>query len=196
MEDFARDGELPRAPSPSERWVRIVEVHSGVGDVLGSEASLGTLLDAISSRLEAGRVGARYPLVRLLSRRGPVTAGECDALSREVVRVRAGLERESADWLRGPPAGGEADPVLGAALPLDRMPEPFRRLNGNGGTGGNGVPKTLAEAFAWPLSVVESVTRLGSASRRGVRLEIVPTEPAIEAPTTRDVGAPHSTVAG
>ena len=75
------------------------------------------------------------------------------------------LSGHASDALREAPRGGDSDPALSAALPLDPVPEPFRRPDGSG------PPKTLAEAFAWPLFVVERISRLGSASRRGARLE-------------------------
>ena len=165
--------------------IRIVETHSGVNEVLGSAESVERMLEIVVRCLEAGRPGTRFPLVRLLARRGPISSAECDALSREMVRLGAAFEPHDVDALREPPPRADADPALSAAAPLDPVPEPFRRLNGNG------APRTLADAFAWPLFVVERVARLGSASRRGASIEAGDSA-AFE--TLRTRLSPHSVV--
>jgi hypothetical protein len=154
--------------------VRLVEAHSGVSDVLGSTHVVMRLAESVARHLEGGRAGSRFPLLRVLLRRGPVSAAECDALAREVVRLRAALASVAVSaWFDAPRPSG--DPALEAAAPLSPAPPPsdaFPRRQGEG------PPKTLADAFAWPLFVAEHVARLGGASRRGVRVEVGPESPA------------------
>ena len=157
-------------PASAREVVRLVEVHSGVSDVLGSARGVERLAESVTRHLEGGRAGSRFPLLRVLLRRGPVSAAECDALAREVVRLRAALASVAVTALFDVPPPGSA-PALDAAAPLSPVPwpsDPFPRRHGEG------PPKTLADAFAWPLFVAEHVARLGGASRRGVRVEVGP----------------------
>jgi hypothetical protein len=147
--------------------VRFVDEHSGRSDVLGPVDDVVSLSDAVTRLLEGGRAGTRFPLLRLVGRARPLSQGECEALAREVVRLRQRLAPFSVDELRPPPRAGASDPALDGAAPLGASPEPFPRPEGAP------PPRTLAEAFAWPLRVLEHVARLGAASHRGARFEVV-----------------------
>jgi hypothetical protein len=125
--------------------------------------SVAALLDVVARHLEHGRPGSRFPLLQLLRRLAPLSPAECEALVREATRLKALLAPLPVALLADPSA-----PALGA--PRDAPPpaptgELFPRLNGNG------APKTLADAFAWPLFVVDHLARLGAASGRGARFE-------------------------
>jgi hypothetical protein len=150
-----------------EDVVRIVETHSGVSDVLGSARGLERLAQAVTLNLEGGRAGTRFPLLRVLLRKGPVSAQECDALAREVVRLRAALKSVSFDPPT-PASRPSGDPALDAAAPLSPT-GPARPLKA--------PHPTLADLYARALSVAEHVARLGGASRRGVRVEVGPDLP-------------------
>ena len=179
------DGDRVRAAAEdaaARAWLRIVDEHSGIHDVVGPVDEVARMTATVSRCLEGGRTGARFPLLRLVSRRPALSGEECDALGREIVRLRALLGVIAAETAVEPPAGAPpaadvrtSDPALAAAAPLDaaaRPPapttpaEPFPRWNGSG------VPRTLADLFAWPLHVLEHVARLGATSRRGARLEV------------------------
>jgi hypothetical protein len=162
------DQDVPaRAEDPSRAWLRIVDRHSGVHDVVGPVDAIARMTATVSRCLEGGREGSRFPLLRLVSRRPALSAEECDALGREIARLRGLLSVVSISSLEDRPSP-TSDPALAAAAPLDapREPEPFPRWNGSA------APRTLADAFAWPLHVLENVARLGAASRRGASLEV------------------------
>jgi hypothetical protein len=165
-DDVGVRAEAPVAP-PANRWLRIVDEQTGVVDVVGRVESVERMAETVARCLEAGRAGTRFPLLRLVPRRPALTGEECDALSREVPRLRAVLACVGVENLRPAGPGAGSDPALSAAAPLEPAPEPFPRWNGSG------APRTLADAFAWPLHVLEHGARLGAASRRGARLEAV-----------------------
>lgn len=142
------DGETRRLA------VRFVDAQSGRNDLLGRVAALEAMAGVVARRLEGARPGSRFPLLRLVGREQPLTPTECDALAREVARLRQMLAPLPAKVL---------DEDIPAAEP---SPEWFRRVNGEG------APKNLADAFAWPLFVLEHIARLGAASRRGARFEV------------------------
>jgi hypothetical protein len=155
-------------PAHAEEVLRLVETHSGVSDVLGSTRGIERLTDVVAQRLEGGRAGTRFPLLRVLLRRGAVSAQECDALAREVVRLRVALASVALD---APDARRTSDPALDAAAPLSTP------AASPAGAPKAPAPRTLAETYARALSVVEHVARLGGASRRGVRVEVGPDLP-------------------
>jgi hypothetical protein len=146
--------------------VRFVDAASRHGDVLGPPADVHHLSHVVTRLLENGRAGSRFPLLRLVGRAQALSSGECDALVREVVRLRHLLAPFSADELRPAPRAAVSDPGLDGAAPLGPAPDPFPR-------GGGAPPRTLADAFARPLAVLEHVARLGAASRCGARFEVV-----------------------
>jgi len=167
QEDFSSATPAPQPPAdgaaPSrevadrrERFVRFVDEQSGRNDLLGRVAALEALADVVTRKLESARAGSRFPLLRLVGRAEPLTALECEALAREVTRLRqvlAPLSAESVD----------------ATLPSDDMPAPPTAEPAPERTNGT---RTLADAFAWPLFVLEHIARLGAASRRGARFEV------------------------
>ena len=160
------------ASGTCDEVVRIVEAHSGVSDVLGSASGVERLAQTVVARLEGGRAGTRFPLLRVLLRRGPVSAEECDALVREVVRLRAALAALPPDDAPDPRRAG--DPALEAAAPLSPAPPLSPTPSPGASARRDATPRTLADAWARPLSVAEHVARLGGASRRGVRVEVGP----------------------
>jgi hypothetical protein len=133
--------------------VRFVDEQSGRNDLLGRVASLEALADVVSRRFDGARTGSRFPLLRLIGRPEPLTASECEVLAHEVTRLRHVL---------AVPAGVlDEDAAAGPALD-----EWMQSHNGSE------RPRTLADAFAWPLFVLEHIARLGAASRRGARFEV------------------------
>ncbi len=171
--DSGSDGGTERSSQP-RLAVRFVDAHSGRNGVLGDAETVSALLHSVECCLEGGRPGCRFPLLRLLGRSAPLSGAECEALVREVVRLRGLLAALSADNLRadaaapsgdepetpadGPPHGAFAAPVLGE------------------GNGHSASAKNLAQVFAWPLSVLEHVGRLGAMGGRGARFETGPAE--------------------
>lgn len=162
--------------------VRFVDAHSGRNDLLGRVATLEAMVAVVARRLEGERPGSRFPLLRLVGRTTPLTAVECESLAREVSRLRQLLVAlpaptstsvASPDALSldpnasGPAAvGPSAPPVDREAPPADgATPEPSMAPRG-------AAPRTLADAFAWPLFVLEHIARLGAASRHGARFEV------------------------
>jgi hypothetical protein len=158
--------DVPDGDSPLV--LRGIDDHSGRSDVIGDVRAVALLHDVVARVLENGREGSRFPLLRLVGRKVALTHEECDALVREIARLRGLLAAHAVEALRAPTPDLPSDPALAAALPLDAVPEPFPRLNGNG------APRTLADAFARPLFVLEHVCRLGAAGRRGARFETGP----------------------
>jgi len=164
----------------SRAWLRVVDEHSGIHDVVGPVDEVARMTATVTRCLEGGRVGTRFPLLRLVSRKPALSGEECDALGREIARLRAllgviSVETAAASNAEVPPAAPTSDPALAAAAPLSSdggaatspAPfEPFPRWNGSG------APRTLADLFAWPLHVLEHVAKLGAASRRGARFEV------------------------
>lgn len=157
--------------------VRFVDAHSGRNDLLGRVAALEAMAAVVARRLEGERPGSRFPLLRLVGRPTPLTAVECDSLAREVTRLRHLLAALPAaadpapdttdaaqDAAADEPAPLDADRLADAAPRADAMPraQGARDLS----------PRTLADAFAWPLFVLEHIARLGAASRRGARFEV------------------------
>ena len=144
--------------------VRFLDLHSGRNDILGSMTSVGAMLATVALRLEGGRPGSRFPLLQLVRRAAPLSPAECDALVREVTRLKSMLAPMPLDLLEHvaptTPAGGESATNVSAPIP-----ELFPRLNGNG------APKNLSDEFAWPMFVLDHVARLGAASGRGARFE-------------------------
>jgi hypothetical protein len=167
----------PESDSAPQNVVRFVDEQSRRGHVLGRPHDLHSMGDAVTRLLEGGRAGSRFPLLRLVGRAQPLSHAECEALAREVVRLRHHLAPFSVDELRPPPRGA-SDPALDGAAPLGPAPDPFPR--------GDGVPppRTLADAFAHPLAVLEHVARLGATSRCGARFEVVPAARAGVQPAT------------
>jgi hypothetical protein len=134
--------------------VRFVDEQSGRNDLLGRVASLEALAGVVSRRLEGARTGSRFPLLQLIGRIEPLTASECEVLAREVTRLRHVLAPVPARVLdEEADAGRGLDEWIHAANGAER-------------------PRTLADAFAWPLFVLEHIARLGAASRRGARFEV------------------------
>jgi hypothetical protein len=128
--------------------VRFVDEQSGRNDLLGRVAALEAMASVVARRLEGSRAGSRFPLLRSIGRREPLSASECEALAREVARLRQhlspmtlALDEDAVDGLGGDSSRARQD-------------------------------RTLAEVFAGPLSVLEHIARLGAASRRGARFEI------------------------
>lgn len=159
------DRPAPDAPdSRASLAIRFVDEHSGRNDLLGAVASFEAMANVVSKRLEGSKAGSRFPLLRLVGRREPLSAIECEALAREVTRLRSVLAPLPASAIAdGRDEGSRDDSALGAPTAVREI---FRRLNGDG------APRTLAEAFGWPLFVLEHIARLGAASRRGARFEI------------------------
>jgi hypothetical protein len=143
--------------------IRFTDEHSGRSDALGTADAVRAMTDAVTRLLEGGHAGRRFPLLRLVGRARPLSRDECDALAREVERLRRHLAAFPVDELR--PASTTSDPALDGAAPLGPAPEPFPRPDGAP------APRTLAEAFARPLAALEVVARLGAASHRGARFE-------------------------
>ena len=124
---------LQRCPEPSEGdaasqdLVRFVDVDSRRSDVLGRVGDVHSMSDAVTRLLEGGRAGCRFPLLRLVGRAQPLSHEECEALAREVVRLRQLLTPFSIDELRPAPRAGVCDPALDGAAPLGPSPDPFPR---------------------------------------------------------------------
>jgi hypothetical protein len=137
----------PSALDPRRLAVRFVDEQSGRNDLLGRVAALEAMAAVVARRLEGSRAGSRFPLLRSIGRREPLSASECEALAREVARLRQHLAPVPATTLSEEAPGAIGDDVPAAAA-------------------------TLADAFAVPLSVLEHIARLGAASRRGARFEI------------------------
>jgi hypothetical protein len=114
------------------------------------------MLEAVAVRLEGGRPGSRFPLLQLLRREGPISSPECGALVFEVARLR----------------------VLLSTLPLDGADASASPPRANG----NGAPRSLADVFGKPLSVVDHFARLGAASGDGTRVESAAADPSDSAP--------------
>jgi len=163
--------------------VRFVDAHSGRNDLLGRVAALEAMAAVVARRLEGERPGSRFPLLRLVGRPTPLTAVECESLAREVTRLRhllAALPASTSGGEVAPPS--DATGVAGAT----RRSEENGRDDAVGAVDGGPAPegsptldampsagaRTLADAFAWPLFVLEHIARLGAASRRGARFEV------------------------
>jgi hypothetical protein len=158
--------QRPECDAAPQHVVRFVDEDSRRSDVLGRVEDVHSMSDAVTRLLEGGRAGCRFPLLRLVGRVQPLSHEECEALVREVVRLRLLLAPFSVDELRPPPRAVASDPALDGAAPLGPPPDPFPRRDGP-------PPRTLADAFARPLGVLEHVARLGATSRCGARFEVV-----------------------
>lgn len=145
---------VPADGDPRRLAVRFVDAQSGRNDLLGRVAALEAMAGVVARRLEGERPGSRFPLLRLVGREQPLTPAECDALAREVARLRQML------------APVPAQVLAEDAATTEPAPEWFRRVDGEG------APRSLADAFAWPLFVLEHIARLGATSRRGARFEV------------------------
>jgi len=167
------------------RAIRFVDLASGRNDLLGRVASLDAMAHVVARRLEGARAGSRFPLLRLIGRREALTAQECEALVREVTRLRAALAPLTFFAAAGPaaPAAGASrreldDEIAARFRPLLRTAPAHAPSPPTGDATG-----TLADAFAWPLSVLEHIARLGATTRRGARFEVAdePVEPPVDA---------------
>lgn len=151
--------------------VRFVDAHSGCNDLLGRVAALEALAAVVARRLEDARPGSRFPLLRLVGRREPLTATECDSLARETARLRQRLAAVPVGDLGAGP-GAVADP---SAADDDVGPEaaPARRRRDPTAPDDDPRPaRTLADVYDDTLYVLEHIARLGAASRRGARFEV------------------------
>ncbi|MFO0934004.1 MAG: hypothetical protein U1E39_15050 [Planctomycetota bacterium] len=151
--------------------VRFVDEHSGRNDLLGRVAALEAMAAVVARRLEGARPGSRFPLLRLVGRPTPLTAVECDSLAREVTRLRHLLSALPATADPAPDATDAApDAAADDPAPIDADPLADAMPRAQGAR--DPSPRTLADAFAWPLFVLEHIARLGAASRRGARFEV------------------------
>jgi hypothetical protein len=158
-------------PSSARRLgVRFVDVHSGRSAVLGGVDAVGALLRCVERCLEGGRAGTRFPLLRLVGRATPLSVPECEALVREVARLRGHLSVLAASNLleeTGPASGDDRQ------TPADGPPR---------GTFSPPGAKSLADVFALPLAALEHHGRLGAISGRGARFETCELEEPAAAP--------------
>jgi hypothetical protein len=139
--------------------VRFHDAGTGRSEVVGRSDAIASFLDVVARRLEGGRPGARFPLLQLLRRSGPVTSPQCGALVFEVARLR----------------------VLLGGVPCEAPDAPDPAAFPAAGAAAN-ERKTLAEAYAWPLGVLDHFSRLAAASGDGARFDDVDEREATPAP--------------
>lgn len=144
------DAPRPPAPSVPSLAVRFVDVHSGRGARFETFEDVTALVDCVVRRVEGTVTGRRFPLLRVVAGRRPLSGTECEALVWELARVRTILATIAA-----PAAGERAD-----VPPSSVVPPPI--VAGR---------RSLADLHAATLLALDHTARLGAASRRGARFE-------------------------